>query len=356
MAADIQTCQAKGKIVTLSMGGATGGAIFTGDDQAEAFAETIWNLFLGGTSDTRPFGDAVLDGVDLDIEGGASTGYAAFVTKIRSLADGASKQYYVTGAPQCPFPDAYLGTVVNAVGFDALYVQFYNNFCGLTNYNNPNGWDFASWDDWAKNTSPNKDIKIFIGAPASTTAAGSGYVDAATLGSIALATRAQYSSFGGIMLWDASQAYANGRFDTAIKGVIAESGSGSGTTTTAAGTTTKATTTSTATTSTATTSTTSVATTTPVTTSTATTTAGSTTTSASTGSCASVAAWSSAEAYGGGVQVTYNGHLWTSLYWSEASTPGGSAGVWTDNGACVSSRAAETSVPVKRTDSRLFRK
>ncbi|KAJ6478058.1 glycoside hydrolase family 18 protein [Mycena vitilis] len=215
MAADIQTCQAKGKIITLSMGGATGGAIFTGDDQAEAFAETIWNLFLGGTSDTRPFGDAVLDGVDLDIEGGASTGYAAFVTKIRSLADGASKQY------------AYLGTVVNAVGFDALYVQFYNNFCGLTNYNNPNGWDFASWDDWAKNTSPNKDIKIFIGAPASTTAAGSGYVDAATLGSIALATRSQYSSFGGIMLWDASQAYANGRFDTAIKSVIAESGSGS---------------------------------------------------------------------------------------------------------------------------------
>lgn len=32
-------------------------------------------------------------------------------------------RYYVTGAPQCPFPDAYLGSVINAVGFDALYVQ-----------------------------------------------------------------------------------------------------------------------------------------------------------------------------------------------------------------------------------------
>lgn len=29
--------------------------------------------------------------VDLDVEGGGSTGYAAFVTEIRSLASGASK-------------------------------------------------------------------------------------------------------------------------------------------------------------------------------------------------------------------------------------------------------------------------
>jgi hypothetical protein len=29
--------------------------------------------------------------IDLDIEGGSSTGYAAFVNKIRSLASGASK-------------------------------------------------------------------------------------------------------------------------------------------------------------------------------------------------------------------------------------------------------------------------
>lgn len=27
-------------------------------------------------------------------------------------------------APQCPFPDAYIGTTLNAFGFDAVYVQF----------------------------------------------------------------------------------------------------------------------------------------------------------------------------------------------------------------------------------------
>ena len=62
LAADIKACQAKGKLVTLSLGGAAGAVSFTGDDQAREFAVTVWNLFLGGSSSTRPFGNAVLDG------------------------------------------------------------------------------------------------------------------------------------------------------------------------------------------------------------------------------------------------------------------------------------------------------
>ncbi|KAG5653231.1 hypothetical protein H0H81_001614 [Sphagnurus paluster] len=92
LANDIKACQARGKIVTISLGGATGLASFTSDAQARTFAETVWNLFLGGTSTTRPFGDAVLDGVDLDIEGGSGKGLTAFVTRIRELSQGASKK------------------------------------------------------------------------------------------------------------------------------------------------------------------------------------------------------------------------------------------------------------------------
>ena len=62
--------------------------------------------------------------VDLDIEGGGSDFYPAFVTQLRSYAATADKPYYVTAAPQCPFPDANLGSTLNAVGFDAVYVQF----------------------------------------------------------------------------------------------------------------------------------------------------------------------------------------------------------------------------------------
>ncbi|KAF9024946.1 class III chitinase [Hymenopellis radicata] len=333
MASDIKTCQAAGKIITLSLGGATGAATFSSDAQAETFAQTVWDLFLGGSSSTRPFGDAVLDGLDLDIEGGGSTGFAAFVTKIRSLSASAGKTYYITAAPQCVFPDAYLGSVISAVGFDAIYVQFYNNWCGLQNYANADAWNFGTWDNWAKTASPNANVKIYIGAPASSTAAGSGYVDAGTLSTIAQETRSKYSSFGGVMFWDASQAYANGRIDTTLKNALANGSGGGGTTTT----------------------TTQPTTTTAPTTTTSTTTAPATTTTAGsgTGSCAGVAAWDSSVAYVGGSQVTYNGDLWTAKWWSEADTPGGAAGVWTDNGACASAlkEAVATEAPTL-TDSR----
>jgi chitinase len=62
LAAGIEACQAAGKIVTLSIGGASGAATFSSTAQGTAFADTIWNLFLGGSSSTRPFGAAVLDG------------------------------------------------------------------------------------------------------------------------------------------------------------------------------------------------------------------------------------------------------------------------------------------------------
>jgi len=214
MATDIQTCQSKGKLITLSLGGATGQVGFSSDSQAQTFADQIWNLFLGGSSSTRPFGNAVLDGVDLDIESGTAAHYAAFVNRIRSHASGASKKYYISAAPQCPYPDAYIGDALNAASFDAIYVQFYNNYCGL---DHASDYNFATWDNWAKTVSPNKNVKIYIGAPGSAEAAGDGYVDVSTLSNYVSQAQEQFSSFGGVMLWDADTAYTNGRFDKAIK-------------------------------------------------------------------------------------------------------------------------------------------
>ncbi|KAF8579155.1 carbohydrate-binding module family 5 protein, partial [Ramaria rubella] len=312
LASDIQTCQSKGKIVTLSLGGGgAGGVTFSSASQATAFGDQIWNLFLGGSSTTRPFGAAVLDGVDLDIEGGSTEFFDSFVNQIRSHAAGASKPYYISAAPQCPFPDGYLGTVLNAVGFDMVYVQFYNNYCSLPNYNNSNDWDFSVWDNWAKNTAINTNVKIYIGAPGSTTAANAGsYVDPATLGTIIQQTRAQYSSFGGVMIWDASQAYANDRFDAAVKSLLT---SGGGTVPS-----------SPTSTPTSKTSSTSSKTSSPSSSKTSSSSSHTTTSQppATSGNCAGVAAWSSGIAYTGGQQVVYNGHLWTANWWSEADAPG----------------------------------
>ncbi|KAJ1807955.1 Chitinase 2 [Coemansia sp. RSA 2598] len=209
IAADIKLCQSKGKIVLLSMGGAAGSYGFSSDADAKAYADTMWGMFFGGSGDQRPFDDAVLDGVDLDIEGGSTSGYAAFVTQLRShFSSGGGKQYYVSAAPQCPFPDAMLGSTLNSAYFDMVFVQFYNNYCGLDAY--PQGFNYDAWDKWAKTQSPNKNVKIYIGAPGSQSAAGRGFVDASTLNTIVNSVRSSYSTLGGVMTWDASQALGSG--------------------------------------------------------------------------------------------------------------------------------------------------
>ncbi|KAI7898494.1 glycoside hydrolase superfamily [Cokeromyces recurvatus] len=203
---DIKTCQSRGKTVLMSLGGAAGIYGFSNDADAEAFADTLWNVFGGGQSSTRPFGDAVLDGFDLDIEGGGPTGYTALIKRLRKhFASDDSKNYYITGAPQCPYPDAMLGEALNSAYFDAVNVQFYNNYCSATGSN----FNFDTWNTWAKDVSLNKDVKILMGIPGSRQAAGSGYVPYDTLKSVVEDVYNTYPSFGGVTIWDASASYGN---------------------------------------------------------------------------------------------------------------------------------------------------
>lgn len=219
LTSDIRTCQAKGKIVTLSLGGATGKVGFNSDSQARGFARDIWDLFLGGDSNTRPFGSAVLDGIDLDIESGSSAHYAAFVNELRSFMNGSGKRYYITAAPQCPFPDQAIGAALNGASFDAVYVQFYNNFCESSR---PKDFNFDTWANWARKQSPNKNVKVYLGAPGAPSAAGDGYVNINTLINLAKDAQKRYPSFGGVMLWDASEARSNNRYDRAIKQALVQ--------------------------------------------------------------------------------------------------------------------------------------
>ncbi|KAF9354064.1 Chitinase 1 [Mortierella sp. AD094] len=207
--AGIKLCQSKGKAIILSLGGAAGAYGFSNDAEAKDFAHMIWNLFLGGSSAARPFDDAVLDGVDLDIEGGSSLGYPVFIAELRSLfATDPHKPYYISAAPQCPFPDAYLGATLQTAWVDMVFVQFYNNYCGNQAYGTFN-FNFEQWDTWAKTTSINKNVKIYLGVPASKTATNAGYVTPERLREIVDTIRCRYSSFGGVMLWDMSQLYGS---------------------------------------------------------------------------------------------------------------------------------------------------
>lgn len=187
-------------------------------------AETIWATFgpPGDGSAERPFDDASVNGFDLDFEAPVAN-MVAFANKLRELMDAADGDYYLTAAPQCPFPDQNNDEMLNgAVDFDIVWVQFYNNFCGLDHFgggSDPGAYNFETWDSWAKNASKNPNVKVMTGAPASQSAAGSGYVDAATLSDI-IAYSKQFESFGGVMLWDVSQAYANPGFLDAIRSAL----------------------------------------------------------------------------------------------------------------------------------------
>jgi chitinase len=197
----IVACQQKRKKVLLSLGGASGAYSFTSDAQAEKFAQTVWDMFMGGNSPTRPFGSAIIDGVDLDIEGGLTGGYTAFVKKLRQLTKAdPNRRFLITGAPQCVFPDAYMGPGPGKVlgdaasAFDYLWVQFYNNHCFF------GGATFQdSLASWTKLVGP----KIFIGLPAAPDAGG-GYVNPSDLGRLTGLVGRGGNSPQGIMLWDAS--------------------------------------------------------------------------------------------------------------------------------------------------------
>lgn len=200
MEEDIISCQKLGKKVLLSLGGAVGTYGFTSDEVAAEYASVLWNSFGGGTSTRRPFGTAVVDGFDLDIENGDSAGYTALVTALRKLYDGGD--YYVSAAPQCVYPDASMSTVLANAHFDFIFVQFYNNLCNIGS-----GFNWETWLNYAAK-SPNPDVKLYLGLPGSSTAASSGFVDTSEVSEV-LAEIQSGSNFGGIMMWDASQAFSN---------------------------------------------------------------------------------------------------------------------------------------------------
>ncbi|KAJ6294960.1 hypothetical protein OIU76_022948 [Salix suchowensis] len=119
----IKSCQSQGIKVLLSIGGAGGSYSLSSADDAGQVASYIWNNFLGGQSSSRPLGDAILDGVDFDIEAGSGQ----FWDDLARALKGFNQQLHLAAAPQCPFPDAHLDTAIKTGLFDYVWVQFYNN-------------------------------------------------------------------------------------------------------------------------------------------------------------------------------------------------------------------------------------
>ncbi|MCH86581.1 acidic endochitinase [Trifolium medium] len=105
----IKNCQRKGIKVLLSIGGADGDYGLASTDDAKNVSDYLWNQFLGGNSFSRPFGDAILDGIDFDIEN--SKGKQQYWVELAIFLKShntSTQNVYLSAAPQCPFPDGQL--------------------------------------------------------------------------------------------------------------------------------------------------------------------------------------------------------------------------------------------------------
>ncbi|RFU72543.1 chitinase chi18-17, partial [Trichoderma arundinaceum] len=228
--ADIIECQQTyGKTIMMSLFGATyTESGFSSSTAAVSAAQEIWAMFgpvQNGNSTPRPFGTAVVDGFDFDLEDPIENNMEPFAAELRSLMDAnTSKKFYLSAAPQCVYPDVSDESFINGqVPFDWVNVQFYNSPCGVAQY--PNSFAWSDWDNWARTVSANKNAKVLIGTAGNVGGVNPGYypTDAQLAGAISLAKGS--ASFGGVMLWDMAQLFANTGY---LAKIVADLGGSSG--------------------------------------------------------------------------------------------------------------------------------
>ncbi|KAM5555919.1 cysteine-rich receptor-like protein kinase 15 [Rosa sericea] len=232
---DVTFCQSLGVKVFLSLGGGIGNYSLSFASDAKDVANYLWNSFLGGkgngrdnSTTTRPFGDAVLDGIDFVIEQGADIYWDDLAFNLKAYSE-PRRAVYLAAAPQCPFPDAFVGGAISTGLFDYVWVQFYNNpQCDYSSGNTGN--ILNSWNKWTTSIPAEK---IFLGLPAAPAVAGSGFIPATVLNSEILPVIKKSSKYGGVMLWSKYEDDQSGYSSSIIKNVLLSiNGTTSGNTTT----------------------------------------------------------------------------------------------------------------------------
>ncbi|OCK74052.1 glycoside hydrolase family 18 protein, partial [Lepidopterella palustris CBS 459.81] len=237
----ITSCQQiYGKKVLLSIGGSypTDYTLAT-TALAQYFAEFLWGAFgPEGPSapqswidagSPRPFGSAVVDGFDFDIESYQasppfadyqSRGYGDMINHFKNnLFPTAAGSYYISGAPQCIVPDSHLDAAIQTSHFDFLFVQFYNTpqCSARAGYNGlsttTTAFTFDQWVSRVQSNSANPSVKIYLGLPAGTAGAPgdtASYLNVTEANALISTYLKKYpSTFGGVMLWEATVSYNN---------------------------------------------------------------------------------------------------------------------------------------------------
>ncbi|EES01791.1 hypothetical protein BDA96_03G392500 [Sorghum bicolor] len=192
---DIRSCQRRGVKVLLSIGGGVGNYGLSSAADARLVAAYLWNSYLGGKSSSRPLGDAVLDGIDFDIELGSAKFWDNLARDLKDMGKSGNKAVLLSAAPQCPFPDEWDDGAIKTGLFDFVWVQFYNN--PECQFSSGRKAFLDAWKQWESVPAG----KLYLGLPASKDAAGTGFVPAAQLTSQVLPLIKGSRKYGGVMLW-----------------------------------------------------------------------------------------------------------------------------------------------------------
>lgn len=229
----IKDCQAAGKKVMLSLGGGypVNYSLPT-VDVANYFADFLIGAYGPVSSDwngkPRPFGSAVVDGFDLDLEAeewatGAADllykNYDVFARRIKTRSS-----MLLSAAPQCVIPDARIAPALKAVPFDFIFAQFYNTYecsaakgykdlkAGATTKTTT--FTFQAWLDWLAKESANKQVKLYMGLPAGPDGLPTHkdhYLNP-TEADYLINRYKNNANFGGVMLWEATVSVRNPEF------------------------------------------------------------------------------------------------------------------------------------------------
>ncbi|KAF1947336.1 hypothetical protein EJ02DRAFT_417918 [Clathrospora elynae] len=219
----ITACQAAGKKVLLSLGGgAPTDYYLPSPDVASYFADFLIGAYGPVTNAwagmPRPFGDAVVDGFDFDLEADEANvpskdmifkNYDVLAARIKFKGP----NMLLSAAPQCICPDARAAVALSKVPFDFVFTQFYNTWdCSAAKEvqdiksKAPSTFTFNKWVDWLQKNSPNKNIKLYLGLPAGPdglSAHKDHYLKPEDANTLVTKYRGN-SMFGGVMLWEAT--------------------------------------------------------------------------------------------------------------------------------------------------------
>ncbi|KAI6782540.1 uncharacterized protein J7T54_003551 [Emericellopsis cladophorae] len=216
---DIPKCKEKGVTILLSIGGVfnedTSNYEVSSVENGVDFADFLYGAFGPYNPDwegPRPFdldedNHTSVDGFDLDIEHDIDNEpYIALVERLREH----DPSLFFSSAPQCPPEDRYfyMKDLFEAVHFDALFVQFYNNpRCNAAG----NGFNYEEWEAILADSEYNQDTRLFVGLPARLDAGG-GYVSPSNIEDIICEHR-DSPNWGGISLWDLTRGASNFMLD-----------------------------------------------------------------------------------------------------------------------------------------------